>query len=72
MNPFQFGTGVAGGAEAIVHTTNLVRDTINRKTHAEVDLDLQNTYGRCLCQTAIDSIIVKLLGMARFVAAVYT
>jgi hypothetical protein len=47
-------------------------DTIDRETHAEVDLDLQHAYRRCLRQTAIDSVVDKLLGMARFIAAVYT
>jgi hypothetical protein len=50
----------------------MLRDTIDRETHAEVDLDLQNTYGRCLCQTAIDSIVDKLPGMARFIAVIYS
>jgi hypothetical protein len=40
LNPFQFGAGVASGAKAIVHATNMLRDTINRETHDEVDLDL--------------------------------
>jgi hypothetical protein len=40
MNPFQLGAGVAGGAEAIVNATNMLHDTIDRDTHAEVDLDL--------------------------------
>jgi hypothetical protein len=49
LNPFELGASVAGGAEAIVHATNRLRYTIDPKTHAEVDLDLQNTYERCLC-----------------------
>jgi hypothetical protein len=40
LNPFQFGAVVAGEVEAIMHATNMLRDTINHKTHAEVDLDL--------------------------------
>jgi hypothetical protein len=40
--------------------------------HVEVDMDLQNAYRRCLRQTTIDSIVDKLPGMARFVAAVYS
>ncbi len=72
LNPFQLGASVAGGAEAIVHATNWLRDTIDYEMHVEVDLDLQNAYGRCLRQTAIDSIIDKLPGMARFVAIVYS
>jgi hypothetical protein len=72
LNPFQLGVGVAGGTEAIMHATNMLRDTINRKMHTEVDLDLQNAYGRYLRQTAIDSVVNKLPGMARFVAAIYT
>ncbi len=40
LNPFQLGAGVAGGAEVIMHTTNMLHDTIDRVTHAEVDLDL--------------------------------
>jgi hypothetical protein len=72
LNPFQFSVGVAGGAEVIVHVTNMLRDTIDRETHAEVDLDLQNAYGRCLRQTTIDLVINKLPGMARLVAVVYT
>ncbi len=72
LNPFQLGVGVAGGVEAIVHATNMLRDTIDHKTHAEVNVDLQNTYGRCLHQTAIDSVVDKLPGMARFVAAIHT
>jgi hypothetical protein len=50
----------------------MLRDTIDRETHAEVDLDLQNAYGRCLRQIAINSVVDKLLSMARFVVAVYT
>jgi hypothetical protein len=50
----------------------MLRDTIDRETHAEVDLDLQNAYGHCLHQTAIDLVVDKLLSMARFVVAVYT
>jgi hypothetical protein len=72
LNPFQLGAGVAGGAEAIMHATNMLRDTIDREMHAEVDLDLQNAYGRYLRQTAIDSIVDKLPGMAWFVATIYT
>jgi hypothetical protein len=72
LTPFQLGTGVAGGVEAIVHATNMLRDTIDRETHVEVDLDLQNAYGRYLRQTAIDLVVDKLPVMARFVAAVYT
>jgi hypothetical protein len=72
LNPFQLGAGVAGGAEAIMHATNMLHDTIDRVTHAEVDLDLQNAYGRYLHQTAIDLVVDKLLDMARFIAAVYT
>jgi hypothetical protein len=72
LHPFQLGVGVASGAKVIVHATNMLFDTIDRKMHAEVDLDLLNAYGRYLCQTAIDSIIDKLPGMARFVVAVYT
>jgi hypothetical protein len=70
--PFELDTSVVGGAEVIVHATNMLCDTIDRETHAEVDLDLQNAYGCCLRQIAIDSVVNKLLGMARFVAAVYT
>jgi hypothetical protein len=70
LNPFQLGPGVAAKAEAIVHATNMLRDTIDHETHAKVDLDLHNAYGRCLHQTAIDSVIDKLPGMARFVAAI--
>ncbi len=40
LNPFQLSVGVASGAEAILHTTNMLHDTIDRKTHAKVDLDL--------------------------------
>jgi hypothetical protein len=72
LNPFQLGVGVVGGAKAIVHATNMLRDTIDREMHAEVDLDLQNAYGRCLRQTAIDSVVDKLSCMARFVVAIYT
>jgi hypothetical protein len=72
LNPFQLSTDVAGGAEVIVHTTNMLRDSIDRKTFAEVDLDLQNAYGRRLHQTAIDSVVDKLPGMAQFVVAIYT
>jgi len=71
LNPFQLSAGVAGGAEVIVQATNMLRDTIDRETNAEVDLDLQNAYGRYLRQTAIDSVVGKLPGMARFVV-VYT
>jgi hypothetical protein len=46
--PFQLCVGVASEAKAIVHATNMLRDTIDRETHAEVDLDLQNAWGRCL------------------------
>jgi hypothetical protein len=60
------------GTEVIVHATNLLRDTINHETHAEVDLDLQNAYGRYLHQTATDSVVDKLSSMARLVAVVYT
>jgi hypothetical protein len=49
----------------------MLRDTIDRETHAEVNLDLQNAYGRYLRQTAIDSIVDKLPSMVRFVTAVY-
>jgi hypothetical protein len=70
--PFQLGTGIAGGAEAILHTTNKLRDTIDRKTRAEVDFNLQNAYGCCLPQITIDSIVDKLPDMAWFVAAVYS
>jgi hypothetical protein len=31
-----------------VHTTNMLRDTIDYKTHAEVNRHVQNAYGRCL------------------------
>jgi hypothetical protein len=48
LNPFQLGAGVAGGAQAIVHATTMLCDTIDRETHAKVDLDLQNAYERCL------------------------
>jgi hypothetical protein len=48
LNPFHPGAGVAGGAEVIVHATNMPRDTINRETHVEVNLDMQNAYGCCL------------------------
>ncbi|CAN5966240.1 unnamed protein product [Sphagnum jensenii] len=72
LNPFQLGADVIGGAEVIVHTTNMLRDTIDRETHAQVDLDLQNAYGRCLRQTTIDLVVDKLPSMARFVVAVYT
>jgi hypothetical protein len=48
----------------IVHATNMLRDTIDSKTHAEVNLDLQNAYRCCLRQTAIDSVVDKLPGMA--------
>jgi hypothetical protein len=48
LDPFQLGVGVAGRAEAIVHAIIMLRGTINREMHAEVDLDLQNTYRRCL------------------------
>ncbi len=72
LDPFQLGAGVAGEAQAILHATNMLHDTINRKTHAEVDMDLQNAFGRYLHQTAIDSIVDKLPGMARFVAVVYS
>jgi hypothetical protein len=65
LDPFQLNAGVAGGAEAIVHATNMLRDTIDRETHVEVDLDLQNAYRCCLRHTAIDSIVDKLTGMAR-------
>jgi hypothetical protein len=70
LNPFQLSVGVAGGAKAIVHATNMLRDTIDCETHAEVNLDLQNAYG--LRQTAINSVVDKLPGMARFVVAIYT
>jgi hypothetical protein len=40
LNPFQLGVDVAGGAEAIVHATNMLRDTIDREMHVEVNLDL--------------------------------
>jgi hypothetical protein len=50
----------------------MLRDTIDRDTHAKVDLDLQNAYGRSLHQTAIDLVMDKLPSMARFVTAVYT
>jgi hypothetical protein len=72
LHPFQLGVDVADGVEVIVHATNMLHDTINRETHAEIDLDLQNAYGRCLCQTAIDSIVDKLPSMAQFIAVVYT
>ncbi len=55
-----------------MHATNRLCDTIDRKTHAEVNLDLQNAYGRCLRQTTIDSIVNKLPGIARFVVVVYS
>jgi hypothetical protein len=63
--------GVASGAEAIIHNTNMLHDTINHETYADIDMDLQNAYGRCLRQIAIDSVIDKLPGMARFVATIY-
>jgi hypothetical protein len=72
VDPFQLGVGVADGAEAIVHATNMLRDTIDFETHAEVDLDLQNAYGHCLRQTAIDLIFNKLPSMAQFIAGVYS
>jgi hypothetical protein len=71
LNPFQIGVGVVGEAEAIVHATNMLHENINCETHVEVDLDLQNAYGCCLRQTAINSIVNKLPGVVRFVAAVY-
>jgi hypothetical protein len=71
LNPFQLDAGVVSGAEAIVHATNMLHDIIDHETHVEVDLDLQNAYGRCLRQTTIDSVVDKLSGMARFVV-VYT
>jgi hypothetical protein len=40
LDPFQLNASVAGRAEAIVHATNMLRDTIDRETHAKVDLDL--------------------------------
>jgi hypothetical protein len=72
LNSFQLGAGVVGGAKAIMYDTNMLRDTIDRETHAKVDLDLQNAYGRCLRQTTIDSVVDKLPGMARFIVTVYT
>jgi hypothetical protein len=60
---FELSTSVVGGAEAIVHVTNMLCDSIDHETHVEVDLDLQNTYGRCLRQIAIDSVVDKLPGM---------
>jgi hypothetical protein len=71
LNPFQLGAGVAGGAKAIVHATNMLRDTIDHNMHAEVDLDLQNAYRRYLRQTAIDSIVDKLSGMARSLSSTH-
>jgi hypothetical protein len=50
----------------------MLRDTIDHETHAKVDLDLQNAYECCLRQTAIDSIIDKVLGMAQFIATIYS
>jgi hypothetical protein len=72
LNPFQLSVGVVDGVEVIVHATKIQRDTIDRETHAEVNLDLQNAYGRCLRHTAIDSIVDKLPSMARFIAADYS
>ncbi len=72
LNPFQLGIGVVDEAEAIVHSTNMLCDTINRETHVEVDLDLQNTYGYCLRQTTIESVVDMLPSMARFVVAICT
>jgi hypothetical protein len=43
----------------------MLRDTINREMHVEVNLDLQNAYRRYLRQIAIDSVVDKLPGMAR-------
>jgi hypothetical protein len=40
LNLFQLGVGVVGEAEAIVHATNMLRDTIDRETHAKDNLDL--------------------------------
>jgi hypothetical protein len=57
LNPFQLGAGGANEAEGIVHATNMLRDTIDHKTHVEVDLDLQNAYGCCLRETALDLIV---------------
>jgi hypothetical protein len=72
LNPFQLSVGVAGWADAIVHATNMLRDTIDRKTHAKVDLDLQNAYRHCMRQTAINSVVDKLPVMAQFVTTIYT
>jgi hypothetical protein len=62
--PFQLDTGVAGGAEVIVHAINMLRETIDHETHVEVDLDLQNAYGHYLRHIAIDSVVDKLPNMA--------
>jgi hypothetical protein len=70
LNPFQLGANVASGAEEIVHATK--HDTIVLERHAEVNLDLKNAYGRYLCETAIDSVVDKLPGMAQFIAAIST